>query len=638
MKSTRNYSLMIGLMILFLLVLGAGTGSAAVYDLCVDADTVSMPDGASIPVWGFGLADTNGNCAGGVSVPGPELAVPPGDSTLQINLTNHLQEPVSLHILGQVLSNNSGPTFTTGAAGHDTGLRRVMSFSHEAAPGGGTATYTWNNFRPGTYLLQSGTNPAKQVQMGLYAVAKKDQAAGSAYDGQPYDTEATIVFHDIDPEIHQAVADGRYGANPASATGPYIPSSALRVPRYFMINGAAYPQTDTALPAVGVGQRVLLRIVNAGLVTHVPQVPDHYMTLIAEDGNPYPYPQERYGFELAPAKTMDAIIEPAAEGALAVYDGRLKLSNAGAPSMGGMLALLTVGAGGGITPPLAVADAYSTLVDTPLSVAAPGVLGNDLQRGAASMTAVLDAGAASGALSLNSDGSFSYTPGSGFSGSDSFAYHVEGSDGGGGTLLSNTVTVSLTVNAANSAPVATNDSYSTDENMALTVTAPGVLGNDTDADNDGLSAELVTTTASGNLTLNADGSFTYTPNVNFSGVDIFTYRADDGSAQSNIATVTITVNNVVDTVTIGSVRFTANNRRLLEVRADSTAPDNSVTLTTTISGTGGGPVSGALSFNAATGDYAARFRMPNRFVPASVTVTSSQGGSATATGPFPVGN
>ena len=62
--------------------------------------------------------------------------------------------------------------------------------------------------------------------------------------------------------------------------------------------------------------------------------------------------------------------------------------------------------------------------------------------------------AASGALSLNSDGSFSYTPGSGFSGSDSFAYHVEGSDGGGGTLLSNTVTVSLTVNAANSAPVA----------------------------------------------------------------------------------------------------------------------------------------------------------------------------------------
>jgi VCBS repeat-containing protein len=101
----------------------------------------------------------------------------------------------------------------------------------------------------------------------------------------------------------------------------------------------------------------------------------------------------------------------------------------------------------------------------------------------------------------------------------------------------------------NSSPQATNDTYSTDEDTAITVAAPdGVLSNDTDAEGDTLTAELVDGVDNGTLALNSDGSFTYTPNANFSGSDSFTYKTKDpDNAESNVATVSITVNAVNDT-------------------------------------------------------------------------------------------
>ncbi len=95
----------------------------------------------------------------------------------------------------------------------------------------------------------------------------------------------------------------------------------------------------------------------------------------------------------------------------------------------------------------------------------------------------------------------------------------------------------------NDPPVAVDDGYSVDEDDTLSVAAPGVLGNDTDPDADPLTAVLLSDVSSGTLTLNADGSFTYTPS-NFHGTDSFTYKANDGTADSNVATVSITVNDV----------------------------------------------------------------------------------------------
>src|SRR5205823_1669650 len=84
-------------------------------------------------------------------------------------------------------------------------------------------------------------------------------------------------------------------------------------------------------------------------------------------------------------------------------------------------------------------------------------------------------------------------------------------------------------------------SYSTPEERALNVTAPGVLGNDTDVDGDALTAVLVAGPSHGALTLNPNGSFTYTPATAYTGPDSFTYKARDPSgALSSVATVSLT--------------------------------------------------------------------------------------------------
>ena len=96
-------------------------------------------------------------------------------------------------------------------------------------------------------------------------------------------------------------------------------------------------------------------------------------------------------------------------------------------------------------------------------------------------------------------------------------------------LLNTTVTT-----VPNRAPTAAGDTYSTAEDTTLTVAAPGVLGNDSDPDGDPLSAVLVSEPSHGTLTLNANGSFTYTPAANHNGTDAFTYRASDGTATSSL--------------------------------------------------------------------------------------------------------
>src|SRR5205814_9416 len=132
-------------------------------------------------------------------------------------------------------------------------------------------------------------------------------------------------------------------------------------------------------------------------------------------------------------------------------------------------------------------------------------------------------------LTLNGNGSFTYTPAANYNGPDGFTYKAN--DGG---LDSNVATVSLTVSAVNDAPAAAGDAYAVNEDQTLTVAAAGLLGNDGDVDGDPLSAVLVSGPAHGTVILNADGSFTYTPAANYNGGDGFTYKANDGAADSNV--------------------------------------------------------------------------------------------------------
>ncbi len=203
-------------------------------------------------------------------------------------------------------------------------------------------------------------------------------------------------------------------------------------------------------------------------------------------------------------------------------------------------------------------DTYSTNEDTALTVAAPGVLLNDT---GSILTATVVTNPVNGTLTLNTDGSFIYTPNANFNGADSFTYKAND-----GTTDSNSATVSITVNPVNDDPVAVDDSYATDEDTPLNIAAPGILTNDTDVDvGTTLTASLVTNPVNGTLTLNADGSFTYTPAANFNGADSFTYKANDGTTDSNIATVAITVNPVNDAPVAVILSPTAGN-----ITADAT--------------------------------------------------------------------
>jgi VCBS repeat-containing protein len=278
--------------------------------------------------------------------------------------------------------------------------------------------------------------------------------------------------------------------------------------------------------------------------------------------------------------------------------------------------------------PVAQPDAYTTDEDTPLDVAAPGVLGNDTDFDP--LAAVLVAGPAHGTLGLLPDGSFTYAPAANFNGADSFTYRAHDGvdesaettvglavnsvndtptaeaggpyavDEGGSLALAGsgtdvepgaltfawdldgdgafddatgpspsfsagdgpaTVTIavrvtdadgasatdSATIEVRNVAPVTQADSSTTDEDTPLAVSAPGVLGNDSDFDP--LTATLVTGPDHGTLSLQADGSFAYTPEADFNGADSFTYRAHDGIAESADTVVTLTVQPVNDAPT-----------------------------------------------------------------------------------------
>ncbi|RJP20993.1 MAG: multicopper oxidase family protein [Candidatus Abyssobacteria bacterium SURF_5] len=302
------------------LVMAATSHAAPVsYDLTADDVTINMPDGAPILMWGFGLTGS-----GTIGVPGPVLEANEGDD-LTINLTNNLPEAVTIIIHGQRITSPT-PVMVDG---------RVMSFVPE------TASFTFPDLKAGTYLYESGTHPAKQVQMGLYGVLiVRPATAGQAYNDpvSAYDQEEVLVFSDIDPLLHAAVQNGTYG------TAAY-PSTVDYRPQYFLINGKAYPDTEAI--AAATGERVLLRMANAGLKSYEPMINGLRANVIAEDGNLLPFPVDAVAIPLHAGKTSDAIVIPSSPSQYALFDRRLNLTNAGATGVGGMLTYINAS---GVTP------------------------------------------------------------------------------------------------------------------------------------------------------------------------------------------------------------------------------------------------------------------------------------------------
>lgn len=239
------------------------------------------------------------------------------------------------------------------------------------------------------------------------------------------------------------------------------------------------------------------------------------------------------------------------------------------PAIAALLCLLAPGT---VRAAETVDDSYTTPRTIPLSLAAPGILANDDCETCAVVTVegisfegqisfgpplpgqdprpTIPSGAS---LTVDSDGSINYDPSTltdPNQPSDSFTYQAEDSRG---LSAVGTVSITLTEPPANFAPMAADDFYSVELGSTLTVSAPGLLANDTDGDGDPLTVSLFNGAAPsfgspvalnhGTLTLAQDGSFTYVPDAGATaGADEgFNYSASDGTEDSNSALVGISL-------------------------------------------------------------------------------------------------
>ena len=217
--------------------------------------------------------------------------------------------------------------------------------------------------------------------------------------------------------------------------------------------------------------------------------------------------------------------------------------------------------------PVAAPDTFYGTEDATLTIAAPGVLGNDTDEG--TMTAVLVTGPTHGDFQLNSDGSFTFDPDLNFNGNDTFTYKAND-----GSLNSSVTTVTLALSPSYDAPEGVADTFGGVEDVALNIAAPGILGNDTNVDGLTLSATMMSGPAHGTLTLNSDGSFSYMPTGDYHGTDSFTYEVlgtggptrTDGQLQTLAQATTVTIN-VTGTndppVSTGDTGSTNNNAPLV---------------------------------------------------------------------------
>jgi large repetitive protein len=183
--------------------------------------------------------------------------------------------------------------------------------------------------------------------------------------------------------------------------------------------------------------------------------------------------------------------------------------------------------------PTATNDAATTDEDTPVSIP---VLGNDSDPDGDPLT-VISATALNGTVSIGAGGVLTYTPNANFNGSDTITYRI--SDGNGGF---STATVAVTINPVNDAPVAVNDTASTNEDTPSTLKP---LANDSDVDGDPLTITAATS-PNGTVVINPDGTITFTPAPDFNGPTTISYTISDGKGGTSTATITVTVDAVND--------------------------------------------------------------------------------------------
>jgi len=187
-------------------------------------------------------------------------------------------------------------------------------------------------------------------------------------------------------------------------------------------------------------------------------------------------------------------------------------------------------------------DVAETQEDTPIII---DVLGNDTDPNGDPLSIVGVPTADNGTVSVNPDGTLTYTPDADYNGPDTITYTVTDPDGN-----TSTTTVDVTVTPVNDAPDAVNDNESTPFNTAVIIP---VLLNDTDPDGDTLSILGTPTSPNGTVVVNPDGTLTFTPTTSFTGEAVIDYQITDSNGGTDTAQVFVTV---VDRPNDGIVRGT----------------------------------------------------------------------------------
>ena len=193
--------------------------------------------------------------------------------------------------------------------------------------------------------------------------------------------------------------------------------------------------------------------------------------------------------------------------------------------------------------PVAIDDAGTVVEDDPAGVTVDVLVNDsDIEGDALAVSGFDDSALTLGSVADNGDGTFTYIPDPNVNGTDAFTYDV--ADGNGG---SDTATVTITVTAVNDAPVASDDVGAVDEDDPAGVTVD-VLVNDSDVDGDALTVAGYDDSGLtlGSVADNGDGTFTYIPDPNANGTDVFTYDVTDGNGGSDTATVVIAVTPMPD--------------------------------------------------------------------------------------------
>ena len=215
-------------------------------------------------------------------------------------------------------------------------------------------------------------------------------------------------------------------------------------------------------------------------------------------------------------------------------------------------------------------ESLSTNEDTALTITKASLLSNDSDINGDSLTVASFTQPTNGTVILDANGDLVFTPNADSNGTDSFTYTI--SDG----TLTDTATISMTVNAVNDAPVATGESLSTNEDTALTITKASLLTNDSDIDGDSLTVASFTQPTNGTVSLDANGDLVFTPNADSNGTDSFTYTVSDGTL-TDTATISMTVNAVNDApVATGESLSTNEDTALTITKASLLSNDSDI--------------------------------------------------------------